>query len=299
MLDEGYRLKLANGQGWHLKATEELRPWAEKLASILELNTSESDRFQKMIFIKRNPDKEGRMKSLSWLNHHLLKRLPKRGWQAHDLFVLQLWSHKDVSDLICEIEDEDSYDLRILRMRSSLYPIYRRTQSSGGFPMHAALIERNGVGVLLAAANETGKSTCCSRLPTPWKALCDEESLIVRDDQKNYWVHPFPTWSEYLGRRSARTWNVQQHLPLSGIFLLEQAKTDEVVPVGQGEAAACLSQSAMQAYRLTWTNLEHKEIRTLKQKTFENACDLIRSIPVYKLHVSLTGKFWKKIERIL
>lgn len=299
MFDEGYRLILANNQGWHLSATEELRPWAERLASILKLNTSESDGFQKLIFAKRKPAKEPKIKSLSWQNQYLHQDLPSRGWKVHDLFVLRLWSHNEVPDLICELGDEDSYDLTILRMRSSLYPIYQRSQSSGGLPLHAALIERNGIGVLLAASNETGKSTCCRRLPAPWKALCDEESLIVRDDQKNYRVHPFPTWSEYLERRSERSWNVQQHLPLGGIFFLEQAQTDEIVTLGQGEATAFISQSSIQAFRLSWTNLEQKEIRILKQKTFEIACELVKAVPTFKLRFSLSGQFWEEIEKVL
>jgi SynChlorMet cassette protein ScmC len=299
MFDEGYQLKLANGQGWHLRACEKLRPWAEKLASIMELSKSESDEFQKLIFVKKNPAIEAKIKSLSWINHYLQQDLPSRGWKAHDLFVLRLWSHNEVPDLICELGDEDGYNLRILRMRSSLYPIYRRAQSSGGLPLHAALIERNGIGVLLAASNETGKSTCCRRLPTPWNPLCDEESLIVRDNQKNYRVHPFPTWSEYLERRFEQSWNVQQHLPLGGIFLLEQAQTDEIVALGQGEATACICQSSIQAFRLSWTNLEHKEIRILKQKIFETACELVKAVPTFKLRISLSGQFWQEIDKVL
>jgi SynChlorMet cassette protein ScmC len=299
MFDKGYRLILANGQRWHLRATEELRPWARKMASIMQLNNSGSDGFQKLTFTIRNSGKETKTKPQFSLNHYLQKDLPARGWKLHDLFVLNLWSHPDVPDLICEMGDEDGYDLAILRMRASLYPLYRRAQSSGGFPLHAALIKRNGVGILLAASNETGKSTCCRRLPAPWKALCDEESLIVSDNHKNYQVHPFPTWSDYLGRRSERSWNVQQHLPLAGIFLLEQAHSDEIVSLGRGEAAACISQSSMQAFRLSWTNLLHKEIRILKQKIFESACELVKAVPTFKLHISLSGQFWKEIDKVL
>jgi SynChlorMet cassette protein ScmC len=206
MLDGGYRLKLANGEGWHLKASEELRSWIAELAEIMELSTSESDGFQKLLFIKKNSDKKMKMKSLSCVDHHLRKDLPSQGWKVQDLFLLQLWSHDDVPDLICEIGNGDSHNLRTLRMRSSLYPIYHRVQASGGFPLHAALIEWNGIGILLAAANETGKSTCCRRLPGSWKALCDEESLIVRTNQRQYYVHPFPTWSNCFWRRSKQTW---------------------------------------------------------------------------------------------
>jgi SynChlorMet cassette protein ScmC len=184
-------------------------------------------------------------------------------------------------------------------MRLSLYPIYERALNSGGLPFHAGVVERDGKGVLLAAPKNIGKSTCCRRIPRPWNALCDEETLIVQDAQRQYLAHPFPTWSDYLTRGSNRTWNVQRYIPLAAIFFLEQAEADKVIPLGQGEAAALMNQSAMQVCVRNWMNLDGEKMRAFRKKLFDNACELTWAIPIFKLRVSLTGRFWEEMEKVL
>jgi SynChlorMet cassette protein ScmC len=145
----------------------------------------------------------------------------------------------------------------------------------------------------------TGKSTCCRQLPHSWRALCDDEALIVRDDNRKYFVHPFPTWSDCLYQRSEKTWNVQQHVPLSVIFFLEKAETNEVIPIGQGQAAIFINQSATQVCQRSWINLDQQEESALREELFDNACELAKEIRVYKLRVSMNGRFWEKIEEVL
>ena len=166
-------------------------------------------------------------------------------------------------------------------------------------PFHAALVQHSGVGILLAASGNTGKSTCCRRLRSPWQTLCDDEALIVRDDQQRYMAHPFPTWSNYLWRRSRQTWNVEKHVPLLAIFFLEQGEADAVYTMGGGQAAVSVTQSALQAYPPNWRELDVYERRAFRKKLFENACELVKSVPTYKLRVSLTGRFWDEIEAVL
>ena len=144
-----------------------------------------------------------------------------------------------------------------------------------------------------------GKSTCCRRLPPPWQILCDDETLIVRDDQKRYLVHPFPTWSNLFRQVSEQTWNVQQHLPLSAIFFLDQSKHNEVVPLGGGEAAILINQSVKQICSLIYSSFSSKGERKVRRRLFDNACELAKTIPVFTLRVSLTGQFWKEIEKVL
>jgi len=204
-----------------------------------------------------------------------------------------------VPDVICEMGHEESHELDIIRMSLSIYPIFEGAQETGGLPLHAALVEREGIGILLAASGNTGKSTCCRRLSTPWHARCDDEALVVLDKQRRYLAHPFPTWSNFLWRLSERTWSVEWHVPLAAIFFLEQAEIDEVVSMGQGKAAASMTQLAMQVYDPNWNNLNREEVRTLKKRLFDNACEIAKALPVFKLRVSLKGRFWEKIETVL
>lgn len=292
-------LQLVNGQGWRIIATEGVEKWVNKLARIMEIKTYESNGYPKLFFVRGQSGKKGGQKPLSKSKQNILEGFPRRGCKIHDFRLLRLWVHHDVPDIICEIRGKQNHELDIIRMWYALHPVYQRCQESGGLPFHAGLIEQDGKGILLAGHGGAGKSTCCQRLPHPWYAVCDDETLIVRDDQKRYFAHPFPTWSDYLWKRSERTWNVQRYLPLSAIFFLEQADTDEAIPIGQGQAAIFVNQLAMDICRRNWRHLDPKEVMMFKEKLFNNACELARAVPAFKLRVSLSGRFWEKIEAVL
>jgi SynChlorMet cassette protein ScmC len=297
--NRGYFLSLANGLEWHLIPTKGTRYWVEKLASIMELKAGKPNAYPKLIFVQKEPSKEGSEATPFRLAPNIIEGLPDYGWKEHHLGTIQIWSHQDILHVFCEITSEKHHDLEIIRMWQSLYPIYKRAQNFGGLPLHAALIKREGMGILLAGHGEAGKSTCCRRLPPPWHALCDDETLVVRDDQKRYLVHPFPTWSDLLWKRSERTWNVQHHLPLSAIFFLEQGEIDKAVPIGQGEAAISINESATKVCERNWRNLDKEEERKLRKLLFDNACQLAKAVPTFTLHVSLSGRFWEEMENVL
>ena len=297
--NNGYILRLANDQGWHITATEDLNPWAAKLASIMELKSSESNGYPKLIFIQRKPRRGEHWEPTRELEKGIKEALPRRGWKAREGLGFRLWSHREVNDVICEIKQDENHETGILMMRLSLYPVYHRAQKSGGLPLHAGLVQRDGSGFLLAASSETGKSTCCRRLYGKWFVLGDEETLILLDKHKQYQAHPFPTWSEHLNRVSERTWNVQQYVPLSAIFFLEQADNDEVIPIGQGKAAAYINKSARQAFGRTCCYINREESRIIETELFDTASKLAKRIPTFILRVSLQGRFWEEIEKVL
>jgi SynChlorMet cassette protein ScmC len=297
--NNGYRLELADGQRWQMIGTQSTRCWLGKLASIMQLRTSEGKVPSRIVFLQENPRRHEGTEPTVGLDPSLLNGLPMRGWKAKDLKVQVVWSHQNVPDVICEIGNGADRSSSILRMSVSLYPIYERAQDTGGLPFHAALMKRNGVSVLLAARGDGGKSSCCRRLPATWKVLCDDESLVVRNDENQYMAHPFPTWSDYLWKESEKTWNVQYCLPLSAIFFLEKAGVDEVIPIGEGEAAAYMNRSAMEACYRNWLILDRLERLSVRKRLLGNACQLARTIPAYKLRVSLSGRFWEEIERVL
>jgi SynChlorMet cassette protein ScmC len=265
----------------------------------MELEACRPTGCPKLIFIGCESGKDRGGEPISRLDRNVQEGLPRSGWTAHNLGLLQLWSHPYVPDVICQIGCGEGHELDIIQMWLSLYHFYQQAQDSGGLPLHAALVERNGNGVLLAGSGNAGKSTCCRRLPPSWQALCDDETLIVRDGQKRYHAHPFPTWSDYLCERSEPTWNIQRHLPLSAIFFLEQSETDEVISIGQGQAAIFIHQSATHVCQWRWINLDCEEERSLRKKLFGNAGELAKVIPAFKLRVSLNGRFWEEMEKVL
>jgi SynChlorMet cassette protein ScmC len=123
--------------------------------------------------------------------------------------------------------------------------------------------------------------------------------LIVRDPEGRYFVHPFPTWSNFFWKREERTWDVQKSLPLSGVFFIKKGKRDEIIPMGGGAAASCMYQSAQQVCLRSWRYFSPEDERAEKKKLFANACRLAQKIPAFTLHVSLQGQFWKEVEKVI
>jgi SynChlorMet cassette protein ScmC len=298
--EEGYVLQLGNEQVWQLVPTEGVRPEVDELARIMGLKSYEPNGYPRVIFIRSGSRSWQCENRTSSPGENIGEVFTGFGWKPHDLVALRVWSHDDMPDFVCEIGNEmGGSDLNMLRLRLSLYPIYQRAQEAGGLPLHAGLVERDGKGILLAAPAETGKSTCCRRLPPTWKSLCDEETLVLSTDVEHYIAHPFPTWSDYFRKRFERTWDVQRHIPVLAAFFLEQAEEDKVIPLGKGEAAVFAQQSAMQVCYRYFTHLDHEQVRTRKKILLENACELVKTVPAFKLRVSLNGRFWEKIEEVL
>ena len=287
-----YRLQLDDSACWHMKTTSvALQPWVEKLARIMELNASPVENGTRRISFITSDDSRSR--------HPYTREVPTNGWKCHDLDTLSVWYHKDNPDVICKVKPLDNPEIEILTMWNALYPIYRKSIRLGGLPFHAGLVELDGRGIILAGPGDTGKSTCCSRLPDYWDALCDDEVLVVLDNEGNFRAHPFPTWSDYLWGESEKTWNVQHCVPILGVFFIEQSEIDEVNPLGEGKAAVYMNESATQVCRRFWRSADNEYKRTFRRNLFNNACEMTKKIPAFRLRVSLHGRFWEKIERAL
>lgn len=119
------------------------------------------------------------------------------------------------------------------------------------------------------------------------------------DPEKGYRAHPFPTWSEYLWKSSDKSWDVQYSVPVCAIFFLQQAESDEVIPLGDGIAAVSINQSATQVSRKFWRRLDDDTKRPLATLQFQNAFGIAKTIPSFTLRQSLHGRFWEEIEKTL
>ena len=175
----------------------------------------------------------------------------------------------------------------------------RQSQAGGGVLLHGGLAERDGLGVILAAAGGTGKTTASNRLPAPWRSLCDDTTLVVRDPQGRYWAHPWPTWSRFLDGEPGGTWDVQNAVPLKGIFFLARAAEDRAERLGLGHTVSMLVECAGQASMVMALGLSPEELRAHHLERFNNLCALARITPAHRLHLSLNGAFWQEMERTL
>lgn len=296
----GYCLSLGGGNKWWITGDEDSLPLVDELAAIMELKECKSNSLARLIFSKMM-DENGVRNGTSDTAPAIWRQRDHGNtkWICYDERIIRIWHHDSIPDVICEIGEYERDDVKYVIMWSALRPIYQRSISEGGLPFHAGLAELEGRGVLLAAPGDTGKSTCCRRLPDYWKPLGDDEALTALNKQKEYRAHPFPTWSDYLWEREKNTWNVQYSVTLSGIFFLEQSETDGVVPLGAGEAAVLISESAAQVCRKFWRRADIEYQRKFRREIFGNACEIAERIPAFRLGVSLHGRFWEEIENVL
>jgi SynChlorMet cassette protein ScmC len=304
---QGYDLTLADGQSWHIAATEDARAWLDGLARIMELSKCGSHG-RKNIYVLRSSFLDPSVNDT--INSDLIPAgLPRDGWKCITN-IIETWYNDSCPDIILNlgpvykprpgnVHDVTLEQHELAQMSLSYYPYYKQTADAGGMPIHAGLVCRDGVAVLLAAPGGTGKSTCCRRIPPPWQAMSDDEALIIPTGTGSYHVHPFPTWSDYFYGRNERTWNSGSHLPLGGIFFVEQSPIDKAEPLMGGMAASKIFRSSMQAYNRCLVGMDIPTIRVNRANLFDNSCELAKKLPTFRLQVSLTGEFWKEIENVL
>lgn len=219
--------------------------------------------------------------------------------KCYDFSLIKFYVDPSRHRWICEVGRNSTSPVDYIKMQYFQFPIFERAIQNGGLPLHSALIEKDGYGFILAGNSNTGKSTCYNRIPVPWKALCDDLTLVVFEKDRLYNVHPFPTWSNYIFGRTGITWNVEMHFPLKSLFFLEKSDTDETIKLLPGETVFIITNLASQMCNLYWRYMKKEEIIAWKKKIFENAWEIASKFPCYILRHSLQGEFWKEIEKVI
>jgi SynChlorMet cassette protein ScmC len=288
-----FSIKLANDEIWQFISTSDTDEWLEKLRIIMELDeaTGLEREGHKVTFLKdiikgRISNEENIVRDSNKIR--MLNTGP-----------LRIYECQNASHMICEIGNADLPEVELFKMAQSILPVYMRVLSQGGLPLHAALIERNGTGIAIAAPGGTGKSTCARRIPRPWQALCDDELLIVRDKSGVYHAHPFPTWSRCNVQKPQETWNVKTHVPISAIFFLKKSQVDEVNSLNFSQSAPLIYKLSLPVFDRILESIDQNEYTIIKKLIFENACGIAQDIPAFILEASLEGKFWEAIDKAL
>ncbi|MBN2199965.1 MAG: SynChlorMet cassette protein ScmC [Candidatus Aminicenantes bacterium] len=291
---------------WRIAAGPELEDWMTDFARILSLkrwteDDSERGEDQRTALFLPGPDRSSAEFPDGAFFFTEGARLPSKGWTATKLNNLVLWRHALAPAVIVQLKPEETEESRVAAMSEACLPFYFRVIETGGLPLHAAVLARKDKAVALAASGGTGKSTCARRAPHPWRALGDDLAVVTRADAGGsfFSVNPFPTWSNFFFKRGGGAWRVEERLPLSAIFFLAQSKEDNILRLGQGEAAVNLARSGHQILFGLTRKLPLPELRSLWTEIFDNACRMVRRFPVFLLETSLTGSFWKKIERVI
>ena len=280
-----YLLTLANGCSWELGADAEARSWLAQLAQRMQLKrTTAIKAAHRLTFVR-----------------HFELPDSNEGWLKETVGKTNFFSHPNAKEIFCEIGAKQSDAQDIARMWQGIAPINRCAWETGGFPIHAALIEYAGHGFLLAAHSGTGKTTSCLRLPLPWVAHSDDEALIIPGKKNQYRAHPLPSWSIYIDKSKnmvRKSFHFENHVPVRALFFLRRGGTDEAMPLKQGAALSLLMAAALHAARRNMNRVSSPYDLLNKKTIFENAGKFVLSVPAFNLSVSLNGSFWEEIKRV-
>jgi signal peptidase I len=284
---QGYSLQLGDGSRWWVAGFPQADSWVEQMAAIMQMRQEKADGANMLVLLEGQTPPE-KIKELA---------TPDSGWLVPTIeyLHLNLWYRLDCPDLLAELNPETVLQ-EYTSLKFALHFIHRQSIQRGGLPFHAALVEHQGRGVLLAAASETGKSTCCRRIPPPWQVRCDDEVLVALAPDGRYLAHPFPTWSEWMSPEGGSTYNTQLPSDLAGVFFFEQAATDECLPLSPLQAAVETVISTQVVLARFFWYCTPEEGRRLRSTIFNNATALFKKVPAFRLKVSLTGRFWDHLE---
>ena len=203
----------------------------------------------------------------------------------------------DNGQMLCFLPHRLNRDLEVIQMERIASFVARAALRQGALLIHGALAEYCGSGFIMAGPGTVGKSTASRRLPSAWRSLSDDMTLVVRDDQGQHWAHPWPTWSRYENSGSGGSWAVEQAIPLRAVFFLSQSPSDHLESVNVTQATALTLESAVNLARSAASPLP--TLRSPLPIGIRAAKALASAVPAYSLKLSLTGRFWEEIERVL
>ncbi len=288
-----YSLNLRDGSRWRFGALDETVPWLQKVAAIMRLRTPENVKNPNILFHQNGDFRPGPSRVRSRLNY--LER--RSTWYVDHPDAIAIWCREPVPDVTCRLLQRPS--VAGLDLQTMMYfdlPVFIKSMSLDGVPLHGALVRHRDTGYILVGRSGTGKTTCCRRLPAGWEALADDEVLVVRGKDGRYYAHPFPTWSDYfLNRETQPTWDVEQSVAVGGLYFLQQNDMDEAAVLPGFRAVILTLNSVMEICHKFWHRADKLLQRRMRLKVFDNVSALCRDIPVFTLKTTLHGKFWQHI----
>ena len=288
-----YQLQLSSEVQWLIGNTQGCAEWTNEFCKVLELSRSvNSASIPKFIF---TTDSE------QITEHPIFQRsgFPKLTWTNYKYFGSRIWYNNHTFDLFCQITEPETFDDKIYSMWAVVHAVYRRAVQIGGTPLHAAISEQDGKGIVFAAPGGGGKSTTSKRLSENFQLHGDDEVLVLPDDSESFIAHPFPTWSNFLYKRPKVSWKVEKKIPLKAAFFIEKADKEEIIPLKSHEASALFNQSIRQIMMRGW-HLSGPDTKSrLIKECFGIAVDLAKSIPAFKIRLTLEGSFEDTLEKVL
>jgi SynChlorMet cassette protein ScmC len=299
MRNSVFHIGLSNGFVWTVRSKAATATWMQEMAAILGVScvTGEPDADLWIEPVECMSGKPFDPLTLLDLSSHGVSS-PGR-WCVRAWSDLVLLGHEELSYVIAGLGDMSNREDRIEQMRRAMLPFYEAVTAKGGLPLHAALAEIGGQGVLLAGISGAGKSTCCRRFPAPWHTLGDDMAIVAPCEDATLRGHPLPTWSAVKAQTEERPCVLQHSVPVRAIFFLVHSDSESAVPMGGARAALSIYEAALQVFMSVDHSASGPGGSTYTRILFENASEMAAAIPAFVLQVNLQGRFWEEIEEVL
>lgn len=295
-----FALKLGNSLHLTLNAAFGAEEWLTSFAEMFHAGASTAPNGPEITFVTTHRGEPFRTLLSRSGDRGLFHGLPSTGWHRKKLDLVRFWYHPASPDMICDVQWWDNPATNFASMAEAACTLYHGLARGGAFPAHAALLKRHGCGVLLAGPGGVGKTTCCRRVPGPWRWLSDDEALVVPGPGGRFHVHPLPTWSDLVRGVGSKSLPVERGVRLSAVFFLNQAAEDKATPLGQGAAAARMIGETLRYFiQPRWKCSHPDDEVALRTRVFENVCAASSRVPSFVLDVARDGRFWEEIERVL
>jgi len=282
------------GIHWELSSSVDCKPWLTHFFSLLNhplRNLQVNDTLIKVFFSQSAPFLPDSLDSMEFLDS---TEFPEpSSWVFLPRKTLNFYSTPTFTHVYVHIHTVPEPS-GILNMWMATEFLYWPLIKAGAFPLHAALVGLNQDGLVLCAPGGTGKSTCISRLPTPWVGYAEDEVLILPDAKEGFVAWPLPTWASYY-----RKIEEQKNLPLlleplhlKYICFLRQGAPDQYLEWGRGKVASHLFQSSIQVVRKFRTPDNKGWNQSLTHSLFNNIVNCALKISAGELLATKTGAFW-------
>jgi signal peptidase len=268
--DKNPILKLTGTLRYTIVATDkESEVFVEKLTEIMQLK----------------PGEETGRKILVCVKEH------KRGEKK---LIIPEDAGEPILCILNEAVNEEMFNIQVERIARA---VVVDATNKGGMLIHGALCSLNGSGVIMAGPGTVGKSTASRRLPEPWISYSDDATIILPDGSGGFSAHPWPTWSRFYTNGPGGSWKVEEEIPLKAIFFLEQSPDDSARPLDMAHAKTMIIDTLEHVTRSNIFTVKEKQ--ELVKNFIRRANSLAGSVPAFQLHISLTGEFWKEMEKAL
>jgi SynChlorMet cassette protein ScmC len=295
---KSYVFSLACGLNWEFAPCEgsdmETGTWVDRFASYMGLERAAAPSARRLCFGKITTVSNNGQAS------HFLPGLPAHvpasGWRGQGNSGMMLLRHPEVRDIYCGLYLDDKP--AVAQLRRPLFPVFEEAIRAGGLPLHGALVERRGAGVILVGRSGAGKSTCCRRLPPGWQVLGDDMAIVVRTDDGGFRAQPLPTWSAFESGGNGWPCRANRSVPLRVVFILHQAPEDGIEPLSGAKTALIIERACEEAL-IPFDLFRPDQGSSLDRHIFANAVSLAAAVPAVRLRVSLEGRFWEKVDDVL